>query len=620
MNPLKYIVKLWQTIKENIFGTTIPLANRKKESLGKFKALSILSSDALSSVAYASDEILLILVGLGSIAFVLNFWISITIIGLMLIITLSYRQTIEAYPNGGGAYTVAKENLGKFPSLLAASSLLLDYILTVSVSISSGILAITSMYPKLQPLSVLMACVVTLFIVFLNLRGTRESGTIFSLPTYGFIAIMIWMIIYSFTIPATTVSPIPQQAIASEITLFLLLRAFSGGCTAMTGIEAISNGVTVFKEPKSKNAIITLFMMSSILAALFFSITSLCIKYQILPKDGESVLSQIAHIVFGNGLQYQLVQIFTALILLLAANTSFADFPRLASLLAKDGYLPKQLSNLGDRLAFSNGIVLLGALSILLIIAFNADTHALIPLYAIGVFMSFTLSQTGMVVHWFKKHHVKMMINAFGALCCFITLFVIILSKFLEGAWIVLITIPIFIFIFYKIKKHYTHIHQELEIQTEDLHTFHGNASRHFKIIIPIKSFDKAVLKAIKFATALSGDIVILKLEHELMTADSYTAKKHLEHLSEELGLHLETIHSEHHSVILPILDYINAAEENASKQEIVIILPEFVTQKYWHSLLHNHTAFWIKNFLVQEHKKKGTTRIIIDIPYYIEG
>ena len=619
MNQLKYIVKVWQTIKENIFGNSIRLADRKKENLGKFKALSILSSDALSSVAYASDEILLILTGLGSIAFILNFWISITIIALMLIITLSYSQTIAAYPNGGGAYIVARENLGEFSGLLAASSLLLDYILTVSVSISSGILAITSMYPHLRSVSVLMACTSTIFIIFLNLRGVRTSGNVFSLPTYGFILVILWMIFYSFITP----SPPPsehQPEVISEITLFMLLRAFSGGCTAMTGIEAISNGVTIFKEPKSKNAIMTLFMMSLILAALFFSITCLCLKYQIIPKDGESVLSQIAHAVFGNSFQYQLVQIFTALILLLAANTSFADFPRLSSLLAKDGYLPKQLSITGDRLAFSNGIILLGSLAICLIIFFQADTHALIPLYAIGVFMSFTLSQAGMVVHWFKKHTLKMLINGFGALCCSITLPVIALSKFSEGAWIVFMILPLFIFVFYKIKKHYDHIDQELEVKIEDFTTLQTSTSHHFKIIIPIKALDKGVLKAINFATALSNNIIILKIEHALMTTESYTQKKHLEQIAQELDLQLEIIHSEHNSIIMPILEYINEAEEKAIKQEIVIILPEFVTQKYWHSLLHNHTAFWLKNFLVQERKKKGTTRIIIDIPYYIEG
>jgi amino acid transporter len=621
MKNLKSTFKIWDIFKHSILGNPIRLKDRHRESLGKFHALSVLSSDALSSVAYASEEILLILVGIGSMIFLLNLWISASIIALMIIIVLSYIQTIRAYPGGGGAYTVSRENLGTFPSLLAAASLLLDYILTVAVSISSGVLAITSMLPQTKPFAVLMALSSILLIILLNLRGIRESGTIFSLPTYGFIVFILWMIIHSFIYP---ISPIiaTTHNITSDITLFLILRAFSGGCTALTGIEAISNGVSIFKEPRSKNAVLTLLMMGSILSILFISISFLCMQYQILPNPDESVLSQIAHTTFGNGLEYQLVQIFTALILLLAANTAFADFPRLSSLLARDGYLPKQLSNTGDRLAFSNGIILLGVLACILIILFNADTHALIPLYAIGVFMSFTLSQTGMVVHWFGKHAFKMLLNGLGALCCFTTLIVISVSKFFEGAWIVFALIPIFIVVLNKIKKHYTHIDEELEVKEEDLNSFNTVYAHkdHFKVLIPIKSLNKGVLKAIKFAKSLSHDVIILKIEHDLMTADSYLEKKNLEHLMENLNIHLEVINSEHRSMISPIIDYMNEMEEQNPEREIVIILPEFVPQKHWHTFLHNHTSFWLKIFLVQERKKKGTTRIIIDIPYYVEG
>lgn len=609
-------------LKHGIFGPPIRLADHKTESLGKFKALSVLSSDALSSVAYACEEILLILVGIGSIIFLLNFWISCAIVGLMLVIIISYSQTIKAYPGGGGAYTVCRENLGEKTSLLAASSLLLDYILTVSVSVCAGVMAITSMIPSLSSFSVIIACSAVFVVVLLNLRGVRESGSIFAIPTYGFIFLMTWMIISSFYVAAPVpVAPSPLL-LSPEVTTFLLLRAFSGGCTALTGIEAISNGVSIFKEPRSKNAIITLMMMGLILSFLFISISLLCVKYQILPQSGETVLSQIARIIFGAGIEYHSVQIFTALILFLAANTAFADFPRLASLLARDGYLPKQLMNTGDRLAFSNGIILLGVLAILLIILFKANTHALIPLYAIGVFLSFTLSQYGMLVHWMRAHFLKMMINGFGALCCLITLLIISYTKFLDGAWMVFCILPVFMVLFYKIKNHYLKIDKELCVENEDFFLFQKTVSNknHFKIVIPVKKLNKGTLKAIKFAQTLSHDVTLVNIEHDLMNSDAYNERKKIKNLAKNFNINVEVIISQYRSMIGPILNYINELEANLDAQEIVVILPEFVCEKPWHTFLHNHTAFWLKTFLMQERKKTGTTRIIIDIPYYVEG
>ncbi len=609
-------------LKQGIFGPPIRLSDHKTELLGKFKALSVLSSDALSSVAYACEEILLILIGIGSIIFLLNLWISCAIVGLMLIIIISYSQTIKAYPDGGGAYTVCRENLGEKVSLLAASSLLLDYVLTVAVSVCAGVMAITSMIPSLSAFSLIIACSSVFIVIILNLRGVRESGAIFAIPTYGFIVLIVWMIISSFFVEKPLPSSTSGLMLSSEISTFLLLRAFSGGCTALTGIEAISNGVRVFTEPRAKNAVITLLMMGVILSFLFVSISFLCLKYQVLPKSGETVLSQIARIIFGDGVEYHSVQIFTALILFLAANTAFADFPRLVSLLSRDGYLPKQLMNTGDRLAFSNGIILLGALAIVLIVLFNADTHALIPLYAIGVFLSFTLSQHGMLVHWMGKHPLKMMINGLGAACCLLTLLVISYTKFLDGAWMVFCILPVFMLLFYKIKNHYVKIDKELCVENEDFFLFQKTISNknHFKIVIPVKKINKGTLSAIKFAQTLSHDVTLVNIEHDLMNSDLYNERKKIQSLAEKLDLNLEVITSQYRSMIGPILNYINDLESKLDSQEIVIILPEFVCEKPWHAFLHNHTAFWLKTFLMQERKKTGTTRIIIDIPYYVEG
>jgi amino acid transporter len=489
-------------LKKYLFGPPIRLSQRRKETIGKFKALSILNSDALSSVAYASEEILLVLAGFGSIAFFLNFWITICIVILMMIVVFSYTQTIQAYPGGGGAYTVAMDNLGRKSGLLAAASLLVDYILTVSVSIACGIFAIVSMVPELKNLSVTLACASLVVLVLLNLRGIRENGLVVLVPTYIFIVLILWMVICSGFVPSVeNVGTVKiSDPLSQQITIFIILRAFSAGCIALTGIEAVSNSVPVFKEPKTKNAIITLWMMGITLAVLFIFVAYLCNKYQILPKDSESLLSQITRVVFGNGLQYQLMQIFTALILILAANSAFVDFPRLCSLLARDGYLPKQLMHTGDRLAFSNGIILLGILSGIVMIIFNADTYAIIPLYAIGVFISFTLSQAGMVVHWVGKSRIKMAINGLGALCCFITTLVIAVVKFFDGAWLIVFAIPVFIYLFYAIKSHYTRIEKELSLQDHDLES----NKKHFKILIPIKDLNKATVKAINFAKSIS--------------------------------------------------------------------------------------------------------------------
>ena len=609
--------------KQILIGTPIYLKDRKKEYLGKLQALSTLSSDALSSVAYASEEILLVFLSLGSIAFFLNLWITVSIVALISIVIISYTQTIQAYPEGGGAYSVSKANLGPKTSLIAAASLLLDYILTVAVSVSAGTLALTSMWPFLKHYSILIALASILLITLFNLRGTKESGFIFSIPTYGFVFAMLWLV-FSSLISEENIPQLKAFDFSNaEITIFLLLKAFSSGCSAMTGIEAVSNGVGLFREPKSRNAAQTLLMMGGLLALLFLSMGYLCFKYQIMPVESESVLSQIGRHVFGNGIQYQALQIFTALILLLAANTAFADFPRLASFLARDGYLPKQLMHTGDKLAFSNGIILLSIIAAFLTILFKADTHALIPLYAIGVFIGFTISQSAMMIHWFrmKEFHWKMMLNGFGAFCCFAALLIISSGKFYEGAWIVFIIIPTFIAFFYTIKKHYDKIKQALSVDIHDLLPQevlpHKN---YFKIIIPIKSLHKGVLKALKFAQSLSHDIVFLKVDHDLMTAENYQEKKMIEHLCESYDIKFEILSSKDRSVINPILDYIRETEQSLKNQELIVVLPEFVTQKYWHSLLHNHAAFWIKTLLVQERKKNGNSRIIIDVPYYIEG
>lgn len=447
-----------KTLKKIVLGPPLSTAEFIHQRLNKKIALAVFSSDNLSSVAYATEEILLVLVTAGITAISFSLPIAIAISVLIFILIISYSETIHAYPSGGGAYIVARENLGTLAGLTAAAALLVDYVLTVSVSIAAGVAAITSAVPTLYSHRVGISLFLILLITLVNLRGVKESGKFFAIPTYLFIfsfviliAVGFYKYLFGTIVPSSIPETIPEAL--HPLTYFLILKAFSSGCAAVTGIEAISNGVSAFKSPESKNATVTLIWMGSLLFIFFMGITELVRFYHILPAPHETVVSQLARAVFPSGYFYYIIQAATAMILILAANTSYADFPRLSSFLARDSYLPRQLSSMGDRLAFSNGIILLGIASGFLIILFNASTHRLIPLYAIGVFLSFTLSQAGMVRHWFKEKkgwwiH-RAFINGAGALTTAIATIIIAATKFSHGAWIVIIILPVFIAFFF---------------------------------------------------------------------------------------------------------------------------------------------------------------------------
>ncbi|MEO5888243.1 MAG: APC family permease, partial [Anaerolineales bacterium] len=494
-----------------LIGRPLSTADAPHQTIGKAVGLAVFASDALSSTAYATQEIMIILAAAGTMAFGYVFPISLAIVILMTIVTISYEQTIHAYPGGGGAYIVARDNLGELPAQTAGAALLTDYILTVAVSVSAGVAQIVSAYPELFPYRVGISVAAVFLIMLINLRGVKESGAAFSIPTYFFIVVLlvtigIGLIRYASGTLGVVVDPphLEVKSIISAITPFLLLHAFSSGTTALTGIEAISNGITAFKEPRSRNAGITLIWMAIILATFFLSISFLATHIQAIPSESETVISQLGRTVFnGRGIPYLMVIAATTVILIMAANTAFADFPRLSALAAADGFLPRQLTFRGSRLVYSNGIVTLSIIACILIIIFKASVTSLIPLYAIGVFLSFTLSQTGMAKRWWKIGHLKegevvveqgstlkyepgwkykMLINGFGAVCTAIVMVVFAITKFREGAWVVLIIIPLLVKIFFTIHHHYKDLASRLS-----LNKFGGLPARQtrHRVILP---------------------------------------------------------------------------------------------------------------------------------------
>ncbi|MFO1519152.1 MAG: APC family permease [bacterium] len=584
---------MFKTLKRLILGRPLRSSEIVHQRISKKVALAVFSSDALSSVAYATEEILLVLVPAGFLAVQLSLPVALAIGLLLIILISSYSETIHAYPSGGGAYIVSKENLGKYPSLIAGASLLTDYVLTVSVSAASGVAAITSAFPSLYSHSVLLALACIAFITVANLRGIKESGALFAAPTYLFIFSFFGMLavgFYQYFFGGHPLPPEHLRASTEPLAFFLILRAFSSGCAALTGVEAISNGVPAFQPPESRNANVTLVWMGLILLTLFLGITELARFFHVLPLENETVVSQIARQVFGTGFFYYLIQAATALILFLAANTSFADFPRLSSLLARDGYLPRQLSSLGDRLAFSNGIIVLGLCSGGLIILFQGKTHLLIPLYAVGVFISFTLSQAGMVVHWFKlKGRLwmgKAFVNGLGAIATGIATLVIAATKFTHGAWMVILFIPVMIVAFLAIRRHYDSIVEQLSPKALDL-TLHPKN----RVIIPISTFHKGTVKALNYARSISNDV------QGLYIAITPERTARIQDIWHEWGVPvpLVILDTPYRSILQPLMDYVDRLLTEDPDQFITIVLPEFVPAKWWQQVLHNQTALLIR-------------------------
>ncbi|MHB0912809.1 MAG: APC family permease [Armatimonadota bacterium] len=592
---------MFQWLRRLLIGSPIPSWRSIHERLPKVLALPIFASDALSSVAYATEEILLILVLAGTMVVQspLVLYISIAIVVLLAIVATSYRQTIHAYPSGGGAYIVAKDNLGDVYGLIAGSALTIDYTLTVAVSVAAGVAAVVSAYPALLEHRVLLCLIGVAVITLGNLRGVRESGLLFALPTYVFIASMFTMIgmgVYRILDGGLSVpTSAALHPAVHGLTLFLVLRAFSGGCAAMTGTEAISNAVQAFKPPESKNAATTLTIMAAILGVMFIGISFIAWKTGLQPVEtGEAgyqtVVSQIARAVFGNSRLYLLIQFATAAILILAANTSFAGFPRLASIMARDRFFPRQFYNVGDRLVFNNGILVLALLSGLLIVLFRGDTHKLIPLYAVGVFLSFTLSQFGMVRRFsrlrergWRGHAV---VSGIGALATGVVTIVIAVTKFTGGAWIVVLLIPLLVLAFQKVHRHYITLGNQLRLTADDKFK-----PVHNTVIVLTPSLHKGILPALEYAKGLSADVRAVHIETDPL--DTALLEERWERWGG--GIPLVILESPYRTLIGPLLEYLEEVKRERKDEMITVVIPEFVAAKWWHRLLHNQSGLLLK-------------------------
>ncbi len=588
--------------KRVLFGRPLASDRLDHERLNKKTALAVLSSDAISSVAYATEQTLIVLAVLGTTALTYIVPISAVIVGLLVLVALSYRQTVYAYPGGGGSYTVAKDNLGTMPGLVAAAALLTDYILTVSVSISGGVAAITSAYPSLMSHTVSICVAAVIVLALVNLRGVRESGAAFSVPTYVFIVMMVVLIgvgLYRMMmgdVGAATSSPAPTSlanaipAPAGFALIFLVLRGFAEGCVAMTGTEAISNGVGAFKAPSSKNAAITLSWMAAILAAFFIGTSVLARHYVVMPSATETVLSQLGRRVLGNGAAYFALQYSTFAILLLAANTAFADFPRLGSILARDGYMPRQFAARGDRLAFSNGIVALAVVAAVLIALFHGETSALIPLYAIGVFVCFTLSQAGMVMHWVRCRtpgwRWRASLNGLGAVATAVVSIVQVVTKFIHGAWIVVLIIPVIIAVLRRIHRHYEEFADEMAFTGQSPLMF-----LHHTVVVPVNGITKPAAGALVYATTISEDVRAVYVEVD--PESSAELRRRWEEW--DIGVELTIAPSPYRSILRPLVDHVNALLERDEADLVTVVVPEIVPRTWLGHLLHNKTSLFIR-------------------------
>ncbi len=615
-------------LRQILIGTPLPSAGLLSERLNKIQALAVFSSDALSSVAYATEEILLVLVVAGSGALGLSLPVALVITALLAVVVTSYYQTIHGYPSGGGAYIVAYENLGVWPGLSAAAALLIDYVLTVAVSITAGIAAFTSAFPELIPYRVELCLLAIVLIAWANLRGIRESGTLFAIPTYGFVLVMLALIAiglfrwFGGTLPHNAVPVLPAAAEgAGALTLVLVFRAFASGCTALTGVEAISNGVQAFRKPEADNAGKTLITMALLLGTMFLGISFLARSLAVVPSEHETVVSQIGRQVFGDGPLYLTLQVATMLILVLAANTSFAGFPRLAAFLARDRYLPRQLTNLGDRLVFTNGMLLLAILSSVLVVIFGGLTHRLIPLYAVGVFLSFTLSQAGMVRHWSRHRgagwRFKAAVNGLGAVSTGVVLVIVAGTKFVHGAWIVIVLIPVIMWLFRTVKRHYELVAEQLSLEGMSPQPWTSLASsRRQKVVVPVSGVHRGTLEALRFARQLSKDVTALVIDVE----PEVTARVREKWPVWGQNISLVVLDSPYRSTVGPLLAYLDERDEEEPERGLdVIVFPEFVAARWWHELLHNQTARALKRAVLYRRGLNRKDRVIIDVPYHLQ-
>jgi amino acid transporter len=607
-------------LKRLLIGSPMETKRLKHEKLPKWKALAVFSSDALSSVAYATEEILLVLMLLGTSVFFYSLPIALAIVGLLVIVTLSYRQIIYAFPSGGGAYVVARDYLSTTTSLVAGAALMIDYVLTVAVSISSGVAALTSAFPTLLSWKIEMAVALVLMLMILNLRGITESATVFAYPTYLFIVSVLLLVVvggwkllsegwHGFNYQSHASA---EHLLMSGYGVFILLRAFSSGCSAMTGVEAISNGVPSFRPDSSKNAAITMGWMSLLLGTMFLGITILAAGFGVTPVAHKTVISQIGRHVFGDSVLFYIFQIVTMLILVLAANTSFAGFPQLVSIIATDRYLPRSLAARGDRLVFSNGIILLSVLAIILIIVFNGETHSLIPLYAVGVFLSFTIGQSGMIRKiWNERNQynkVTLPIIITGTVVTGLVTVITIIAKFTQGAWLVIVAIPLMVVLFYKIRNHYDTLGTQLKLDGNDWNIKQETVKT--KVIIPISGVSKVVAQSVQYAKSISDDITAITIVFD-ETEEQKIREKWSKWYPE---ITLKVIYSPYRTILSPLLDYINKIEKEAEGSMITVLMPQFIVKKWWHTLLHNQTAIILRFFLIL---KKDV--VIATIPYHLK-
>ncbi len=608
-------------LRSLILGSPLPTAGLGGEKLAKFKALATFSPDALSSIAYANQEIFLGLAAAGAAGLNFTFTLGLVITLILAIVAFSYLQTIHEYSSGGGSYIVAKENLGEFAGLLAAAALMLDYLLVAAVSLTAGVEALASAFPELWAHKIAIALFLLVLITILNLRGVQETGTVMSVPVYLFIGSFIIMILFGLFRTATS-PPLPFHdsllTAAQPLSILILLRAFASGSTALTGVEAISNGVPVFKPPESKNAGITLIAMSLLMGFLFLGTLGLTQYFGVVAVGDETILSALSRQLFSNSFLYYVVQVSTLLVLTVAANTAFAGFPRLAAILAQHHYLPTQFKALGDRLVFANGNLVLALAAALLIVIFKGDSHSLIPLFAIGAFLAFTLSQAGMVRHWWRKKgrrgwRSKALINGLGAVTTGTVVVIVSIGKFSQGAWITFLAIPATVLLFRAIRNHYDAIAQQLSLSglPPSLKPY-----PELRFVIPISGVHRGVFQAVDFARSISDNLAGVYIEVE---PDSGGAvRKKWGQWFPDIPLYVEP--SPYRSIIGPLLEFLDRYDAEANDGQLAgLILPEFIAEGFWAGILHNQEAWLIKFALLYRRRKKGYQQVIIDVPFHLE-
>jgi amino acid transporter len=620
IQPRTRVGRSYRRLRRVLIGRPLATAEAENERLGKAKALAVFSSDALSSVAYATQEMMIILALAGAAALTWSLPLGVGIVILLAIVVASYRQTVQAYPSSGGAYVVARENLGLYPGLTAASALLVAYVLTVAVSVSAAAEAVISAFPTWRDYRVELAVVAVLFVMIANLRGVSESGTIFSIPTFLFIGSMFVLIglglasVLGAGVEARPPRYEPEDA-SRDLTIVLLARAFAAGGAALTGVEAISNGVSAFKQPQARNAATTLVWMGALLGAMFLGVTWLAHHYALVPSEDETIVSQLARTLVGQSPFYYLVQVVTALILILAANTAFADFPRLASYLARDTFLPHQFLFRGDRLAFTTGIVALGLISCVLVVGFGANVTSLIPMYAVGVFLSFTLSETGMTRHWLRAPHgrertVGLLLNGGGALATGGVLLTVVSTRLFEGAWIIVLVLPIIIVGLRGVYWHYQDVADQLRISPAETRHRLRPGAHEIAALVPIASLNVASVRAIEYALSVTTDVTAVHVSSEIEDAED------LRRDWETAGIRvpLVIIDSPFRSLIGPFVAYVEHLQLERGQKIVNVILPEFVPAHLGEHLLHNQSALRLKAALLFRRNV-----VVTDVPYHLE-